>query len=216
MSTSRRKSYAADEPATARELLETSPFEGDLDAELAVRPEGRRMSTLTLVLGAGVVLVAGMLAGIQAQKAWGSSATGNRQAAVQALLGGNGGQQRAGGAGRAGGYLGGGQGLGQAGQGGQGRGQGQGQGAFGNVTVGTIKLVDGDKIYLETTGGGVVIVRTSGNTKIQVSKEGKVKDLKPGGMASVQGERGSDGSVSATSVSQGGATGGFGGNRGGG
>ncbi|MEU8267236.1 hypothetical protein AB0B89_08705 [Sphaerisporangium sp. NPDC049002] len=214
MSTSRRKSYAADEPVTAQELLEDSPFEGDLDAELAVRPEGRRMSTLTLVLGAGVLLVAGMLAGIQAQKAWGS-ATGGRQAAVQALLSGNGGQQRTGGART--GYLGqGGQGSGQGGQGGQGAGGGQGQGAFGNVTVGTIKLVDGGKIYLQTPDGGIVTVRTSGDTKVQVTKEGKVKDLKPGSTVIVQGERGGDGTVSATSVNQGGATGAFGGRGGGG
>ncbi|GAA3809276.1 hypothetical protein GCM10022226_32020 [Sphaerisporangium flaviroseum] len=206
MSTSRRKPYPADEPMTAQELLESSPFEGDLDAELAVRPDGRRTSTLTLVLGAGVLLVVGMLAGIQAQKAWGGS-TGDRQAAVQALLAGNGGQQRIGGA-RAG-FPGAGQGQVQ------GQRQGSTNGAFGNVTVGTIKLVDGGKIYLETAGG-VVTVKTSDDTKVQVSKDGRVKDLKSGSTVIVQGARGSDGSVNATSVNQGGATGGFGAGRGGG
>ncbi|WP_248960733.1 hypothetical protein [Sphaerisporangium perillae] len=212
MSTSRRKPYATEEPVTADDLLDSSPFEGDLDAELAARPEGRRMSTLTLVLGAGVVLVVGMLAGIQAHKTWGSS-SGDRAAAGQSLLAGAGaggyGGQRTGGARL--GYPGAGQGQGQ----GQGAGQAAG-GAFGNVTVGTVKLVDGDKIYLETAGGGVVTVKTSGDTKVQVSKEGKLKDLKPGSTAVVQGERASDGSVNATSVNQGGATSGFGGNRGGG
>ncbi|MFC4592165.1 hypothetical protein [Sphaerisporangium corydalis] len=213
MTRSRRKPYAKDDPVTAQDLLETSPFDGDLDAELAVRPDGRRTSTLTLVLGAGVVLVVGMLMGIQAHKAFGSS-TGGRQG-LQSALAGNGGQ-RAGGL--RGGYPGGGQGLGQGqggqGQGGQGGQGGGGGGAFGNVTVGTIKLVDGGKIYLETAGGGVVTIKTTGDTKVQVSKEGKVKDLKPGSSIIVQGERAADGTISATSVNQGGL-GGFG-NRGGG
>jgi hypothetical protein len=214
MSTSRRKPYPTEEPVTAEELLESSPFDGDLDAELAARPEGRRMSTVTVVLGAGLLLVVGMLAGIQAHKMWGAPA-GNGRAALQALPAGNGAQRTGGGGGRTGS-------AGGAGQGqrlGQGQG-GAGNGAFGNVTVGTIKLVDGGKIYLETPGGGVVTVKTSGSTKVQVSKQGKVKDLKPGSTIIVQGKPGSDGSVSATTINQGGATGGFGarggGNQGGG
>jgi hypothetical protein len=208
MSTTRRKPYPTEEPVTAEELLESSPFEGDLDAELAARPEGRRMSTATMALCAGVLLVVGMLAGIQAQKAWGSPAGG--QAGPAALLAG-GGAQRTGAGPGAGGYLGGGQGRGQGQQG-----QGAGNGALGNVTVGTIKLVDGSKIYLETVAAGVVTVTTTGDTKVQVSKQGKLKDLKPGSTVIVQGERAGDGSVSATSVNQGGATGGAGGARGGG
>ncbi|MFC4535205.1 hypothetical protein [Sphaerisporangium dianthi] len=210
MSSSRRKPYVTEEPVTAHELLETSPFENDLDAELAARPERRRTSKLTMVLAGAVLLVAGVVVGIQLQKFWGVANT--RQAALQGLLAGAGDGQRAGG-GRFG-PPGAGQGQGQGpGQGqGQGRGAGQG-GAFANVTVGTIKLVDGGKIYLETAGGGIVTVRTSGDTKVQVSKEGKVKDLKPGSTIVVQGQRGSDGSVTATSVNQGGGAGGFGGGR---
>ncbi|MET8141492.1 hypothetical protein ABZU32_14390 [Sphaerisporangium sp. NPDC005288] len=213
MSTSRRKPYTTEEPVTAHELLSTSPFEDDLDDELAARPERRRMSTLTMALAAAVLLVAGMVVGIQLQKLWGAASS--RQAAIQGLLAGGGGGagagQRAGGGGRFG-FPGAGQGQGR--NGGQGQaGAGGAGGAFGNLTVGTVKLVDGGKIYLETTGGGIVTVRTSDGTKVQVSKEGKVKDLKPGSTIVVQGERGSDGSVTATSVNQGGA-GGFAGPRG--
>ncbi|MCW2881301.1 MAG: hypothetical protein JWQ95_5401 [Sphaerisporangium sp.] len=206
MSTSRRKPYETEEPVTAEELLEATPFDGDLDAELAPRPEGRRMSTATLALGAGLLLVVGMLAGIQAHKSWGASAN------TQLVAGGGG--QRGGGAGAPGGAGAGYPGMRQ-GQG-QGAGQGQASGnpASGNVTIGTVKLVDGSKIYVETTSG-VITVKTSGDTKVQVSKDGKVKDLKPGSSVVVQGERGTDGSVSATSVNQGGAIGGVG-NRSGG
>ncbi|WP_214416224.1 hypothetical protein [Sphaerisporangium fuscum] len=216
MSTSRRKPYATEEPVTADELLESSPFGGDLDAELAARPEGRRMSGLTMALGAGVLLVAGMLAGIQLQKAWGaSSPSGGRQALAGQVLGGGYGGQRAGGA--RGGYPGAG-GLAQGQAPGNGSGQAGGNGGFGglgDVTFGTIKLVDGGKIYVQTMDGGVVTVTTSSDTKVQVTKDGKVKDLKPGTTVTVRGQRAGDGSVKAGSVNQGGAVGAFG-NRGGG
>jgi hypothetical protein len=46
--------------------LDSSPFPDDLREELAVQP-ARTTSKVTLALGAGVVLVAGILIGIQAQ-----------------------------------------------------------------------------------------------------------------------------------------------------
>ncbi|MFG1944319.1 hypothetical protein [Nonomuraea sp. NPDC048826] len=52
--------------------LDTSPFQDDLRAEPAGPP--RRASKLTLALLTGVVLVAGILTGIQAQKAFGTPA----------------------------------------------------------------------------------------------------------------------------------------------
>jgi hypothetical protein len=55
-----------DDTVSNGKLLETSPFAGDLESELVARPK-RRFSTLTVVLGAGVMLVAGVIVGIQAQ-----------------------------------------------------------------------------------------------------------------------------------------------------
>ncbi|GII79575.1 hypothetical protein Sru01_45570 [Sphaerisporangium rufum] len=194
MSTSRRKP----EPAPAAEPLETSPFDGDLDAELTPRPAGRRMSTLTLVLGAGVLLVAGMVAGIQAHKWWGASTGVDALIAAAQRSGAGQGAGRPAGAGRF-------PGQGQGGQAGQG---GLGQGGAGQVTFGTVKLVDGAKIYLQTASGEIVTVRTTGDTRVQVTRAGKVKDLKPGSTVVVQGERRDDGTVGATAVSQAGAPGG--------
>jgi hypothetical protein len=74
--------------------------------------------------------------------------------------------------------------------------------------------VDGRKIYVETQTGELVVVTTTGDTKVQISEEGAVKDLKPGSTVVVQGKRGEDGSVAATSVNQGGL-GGFQSRRGG-
>ncbi|MDH2430380.1 hypothetical protein [Sphaerisporangium sp. TRM90804] len=224
MSTSRRRSHPAaplpeaghppaggESPAgkgapVGDEPLAVSPFDGDLEAELAPRPQERRTSRLTMALGAGVLLVAGMIAGIQAQKLWGED--GGRQGLGQSVLAGGG--LRAGGAagapGAGTGMPGAGQGRGQGAGPGQGAGAGQGGGAFGGVTVGTVKLVDGRKIYLETAGGAVVTVTTSDDTSVQVSREGRVKDLKPGGTLVIRGERAEDGSLTATTITQGGTT----------
>lgn len=182
---------------TAEELLDTSPFRGDLEEDLAAGPERRPPSGLTLGLAAAVILVFGVLVGIQAHKTFGSGA-GQAAAALP-----GGGQRLAGG-------YGGDQGLGYGGRrppGGYGQGQAQQGGPAADLTAGTVKLVDGEKIYVQTSDGATVTVTTSSDTKIQVTKEGKVSDLKPGTTIVVQGEKGEDGSVAATSVNQGGGLG---------
>lgn len=183
----------ADETAPAGKSLETSPFTGDLEDELTVRPR-RGFSTLTLVLGAGVMLVAGVVVGIQAQKALGApaGAAGTSGAAVRQGAGSGG---YGGGPGGYGGFG----GRQQGGQGGPG-----GQGGQGGAAFGTVERVDGGKVYVKTVDGSVVTVNTSGETAVRISKEGKVADLKPGGTVVVQGPRGEDGSITATAISEGG------------
>jgi hypothetical protein len=201
MSVRRRKATPADEgqgPApTAEELLETSPFEDDLAEELAARPARSRPPGATLYLGAGVLLVAGFIAGVQAHKEWGGGIpAGNRLSAVPARggLGGFGGQ------GGQGGF------PGQGGQNGQGGGRGAGAngGTGGGMTLGTVKLVDGKTLYLQTAGGEIVQVKTGGSTTVRISKDGSLKDLKPGSTVVVRGTPGADGTMTATSVDQGG------------
>ncbi|MER5324836.1 hypothetical protein [Streptosporangium roseum] len=195
----------ADETAPAGRSLETSPFAGDLEDELTVGPR-RGLSTLTLVLGAGVMLVAGVVVGIQAQKALGApaGAAGVPGAAVRQGAGPGGYGGGPGGYGGFGGRQQGGQG-GQGGPGGQG-GQGGpgGGGGQGGAAVGTVERVDGGKVYVKTMDGSVVTVNTSGETAVRIAKEGKVADLKPGGTVVVQGPRAEDGSITATAISEGG------------
>lgn len=195
----------ADETVPAGRPLESSPFRGDLDSELAARPP-RRLSTLTLVLGAGVMLVAGVIVGIQAQKTMGGP-SGVPAAARQggAGPGGFGGPGGSGGFGGFGGGQQGGQGRqggqeGQAGPGGQG---GQGGGGRGGMTVGTVQRVEGGKVYVQTADGSVVTVNTTDETSVRVTKEGKVTDLKPGGAVVVRGAAADDGSVTATAINEG-------------
>jgi hypothetical protein len=179
--------------APREDLLNTSPFEDDLAEELAAEPRPRRrMPPVTVLLSAGVLIVGGFVGGVQADRHWGAKKSTDPAALIQRLAAGRGAQGGAG-AGGFGGF-GGGQGRGQGGAQGAGRGGSQGAG-----TSGTVKLVDGDVIYVQTPNG-IVRVRTSGSTKVTVAKKSAVKALKAGSTVVVQGTPGQDGTVTATSV----------------
>ncbi|WP_433442553.1 hypothetical protein [Nonomuraea sp. CA-141351] len=172
--------------------LDSSPYPDDLREELAVQP-GKGPSKLTLALAAGVVLVAGILIGIQAQNLFGSPSASAAGAQQQRPMGGGYGQQQ-------GGY---GQqrnGFGQP----PGYGGGQRMGGGGGGTMGTVEKVEGGKITVKTIDGSTVTVTTNDQTTVQISKTGKVSDLQTGTTVVVRGQQGGDGSVAATSITQGG------------
>ncbi|MCW2948550.1 MAG: hypothetical protein JWR24_5267 [Actinoallomurus sp.] len=190
MTGSRRKTAEA----PGEELLSTSPFEGDLAEELAAAPRPRRRPpSVTVLLGAGVLIVAGFIGGVQADKHWGTKKSPGTAALINQFAARRSGQ--------------GGQGFGGNGGGGGSGGRGQSGGTStsgsGNGTAGTVKLVDGDIIYVQTTDG-VVRVKTTGSTKITIARKAAPKDLKAGSPIVVQGTPGQDGTVTATSVSPGG------------
>jgi hypothetical protein len=172
------------------ELLSTSPFKGDLDAELAARPRSRPLPGVTVYLGAGVLVVAGFLGGVQADKAWSDGDNPSNAAGGGAAPGGRAGGGYGGFGGPGGGYGGPAGGFGGFGGGG------------GDVTMGTVTKVVGGTIYLRTADGKTVKVATGGSTRIQISTSGKAKDLKAGATVVVRGSAGKDGTVTATSVNQ--------------
>ncbi|GAB2961836.1 hypothetical protein ACFMQL_29075 [Nonomuraea fastidiosa] len=168
--------------------LDSSPFPGDLREELAVRP-ARGVSKVTLALGAGVVLVAGILIGIQAHSAFGSTSRAGAGPQAGPLAG----------AAR--------QATGEQAGAGQrarqpGRFGGQGRGAGG--TAGTIEKVEDGTIHLKTAAGETVTVATTGETTVLISKPGELADLKAGDTIVVRGTPGAGGAVTATSITQGG------------
>ncbi|MEU1393704.1 MULTISPECIES: hypothetical protein [unclassified Nonomuraea] len=170
--------------------LDSSPFPDDLGEELAVQPRGG-VSKLTLGLAAGVVLVAGVLIGIQAGKLFGTSDAAPAAAQLRRTDG-----QFPGGD------------YGQRGYGAQnGTQNGPQNGGFGQRmgggTVGTVEKVDGGKIYVRTMDGATVTVTTSDQTTVQISKPGKVADLAAGTTVVVRGQQSGDGSVTATVITQG-------------
>ncbi len=71
-----------------------------------------------------------------------------------------------------------------------------------SATTGTVKLVDGTTVYLQTADGNTVIVKTNANTSVRLSQAGSVKDLKAGATVSVDGQTGSDGTVTATAITK--------------
>ncbi|WP_327582756.1 DUF5666 domain-containing protein [Nonomuraea sp. NBC_00507] len=169
--------------------LDSSPYPEDLREELAVQPRAG-LSKLTLTLAAGVVLVAGIIIGIQAGKLTGGSA-GTSAAQLRA-----GGMQQAP------------QGYGPAGVQQAPPGYGGRQGGFaqrmGGGTIGTVEKVEGGTIYVKIMDGSTITVTTTDQTTVQIAKPGKVSDLQAGSTITVRGRQGDDGSVAAASITQGG------------
>ena len=76
-----------------------------------------------------------------------------------------------------------------------------GAGAAAGATTGTVKLVDGANVYVTDASGNVVKVATSDATRITKSGPGVLGDVKPGSTVVVQGQKGPDGTVTATAIS---------------
>ena len=155
----------------------------ELNAVLTRRPRAK-LPSLTLVLAALVVASAGFIGGIVVGKHYGSSGSGSPASAFSRFAAGASATARTG--------AGPGAGLG-------GRGGGF---AAGNATIGTIKLIDGGTVYVQTSGGDIVQVSTSAGTKVTASSTVPIKDLQPGQTVIVEGAKNSRGGVTATSISQ--------------
>jgi hypothetical protein len=153
------------------------PLENDISAELKERKTG--FGKTTVILGVAVLAIVAFVGGVFVQKSFGASETPARQnAAGRQFPGGNGGTPPSG-ANR------------------------QGGGQFGGRgTVGTIDHVEGTTVYVKTQNGQIVKVSTSDTTKVEVTSEGKLTDLKAGQQVVVQGQAGSDGTVSGQTITQ--------------
>jgi hypothetical protein len=159
------------------------PLTEDLTERLAAAAPRRYANRATYVLVALVIAVAGFVGGAQVQKHFGTTpaAASNTSGFAGA------------GAGR------------QAGAGGNvpGAGAGRQSGAPGGQTnrgiTGTVKLVDGTTIYIETADGQTITVRTSGTTTVLTP--GSLADIAVGATVTVQGQN-ADGTVTATSITR--------------
>jgi hypothetical protein len=70
-------------------------------------------------------------------------------------------------------------------------------------TAGTVTRVDGDTLYVKTTGGETVEVVVSADTEIRISEAGTVSDLQEGSTVAVQGSENDQGVIEAQRVSEG-------------
>jgi hypothetical protein len=164
---------------TTVDLLD-DPIASDLGAQLEAKAPRRYWTRTTAVL-AGLLLVAvGFLAGAQVQKRWGTTAAAPATAGRGTFGGGNFGGGNLGGGAR------------------PQRSAGPGAG----VTTGTVKLVDGSTVYVETADGNVITVKTTGSTSVELARAGALTDLAPGAKVSVEGQAGGQDVVNATKVTR--------------
>jgi hypothetical protein len=138
----------------------------------------------TAALAGVVVLAIGLAGGAGLHAAFAKDGTATTPAAG-----------RGGAAGGYGGYRGQGQGQGQAPNGGQ-----------GNAAIGTVVSASSSQLVVKTQNGDVT-VKLTGDTSIETTTKGTAGDLKAGEQVIVSGQT-SDGTLTATTVRQGGLSGG--------
>jgi hypothetical protein len=179
---------------SAEELLSIPPRADNLAEELAARPQRTKPPKLTLALSAGVLIAAGFVGGVLAQKHYGTASGGTGRAARASPVAGRGAGAGAGtGAAGRGGFGGFGGGAGSAATGGFG----------GSSITGSITVVSGDTLYITSTTGTVYTVKTSGTTTVKLSSSGSLSQLKPGQTVTISGTQGSGGTVTATTITAG-------------
>ena len=161
--------------------LDQDPFADGLSERLASSAPRRWRTRTTVVLTSLLILVGGFVGGLEVQKHWGA---GGSTAASQTGLG-------APGAGFGSGALPSGAPV-----------TGATTGSTTGATTGTVKLVDGDTVYITTSDGRTITVKTSGSTTVQTATGGSLGDLTSGSTVTVQGKTGSDGSISASTITK--------------
>lgn len=72
----------------------------------------------------------------------------------------------------------------------------------GRGTIGTIDRIEGTTVYVKTPNGQIVEVSTSDSTKVEITSQGKLDDLKAGQQVVVQGQTGENGTVNGQTITQ--------------
>jgi hypothetical protein len=81
-----------------------------------------------------------------------------------------------------------------------------GGGAAGSASVGTVSSISGNSLYITETSGNMVKVTLSSATKVTKSVGVGKNAVRPGDLVTVAGAKGSNGTVSATTVNDTGAS----------
>ena len=167
------------DPGDAAEILSRPPQTDDLAVALAARPPKLKLPRATLALSAAVLICAGFIGGVLVEKS--SAGTGGGRAAFNTS-----------------GFTGGGFTGGTRGGFGGATGAGTATAAAG--ISGTITVVSGNTLYVTSSTGTVYTVQISGTTAISVAQSGTAGDLKAGQSVTIAGSPGTNGDVTATSI----------------
>jgi hypothetical protein len=181
------RELAVEEPAPA--ALEEGWQEDEL--ELPPRPRRRLMTPLTGSLFGVLLLALGFIGGVEIQKGQEGSSGSGSAGSFASRFAGLRGASRTGtsttGASGAAGFL----------------------GASG-ATTGQVTFIQGGTLYVETTEGTTVKVKTSAGSSVTKTVKGTVAGIKPGETVVVTGAKNADGSVEAESIRVGSTGGGLG------
>lgn len=191
-------------------------FRDEATVALPGRPRRRWLNLKTAALFALVLGAVGFYAGVRVEKSQmpssssslgGLSALGTAAASRSGAGGGaataaTGGTSSAAGAGAGAARR---SGSGAGGLSGGFRGLGGGGAAGGGATFGTVSSISGNSIYITDVSGNTIKVTLSGATKVSKSTTVGKKAVRPGDTVVVQGAKGANGTVSASTVSDTGA-----------
>ncbi|MFC7529897.1 hypothetical protein [Actinoplanes sp. GCM10030250] len=185
---------------------ETPPPPPDLTEAIEAAAPRRWWNRTTIALLGVALLAGGFLGGVQAQERWGTDETSSLP---ERLPGGagmpsglpRGGQSAAPGAADPAGAPG-----PAAGAAGPAAADPAAPGAAGPAaagTAGTVKLVDGKTLYLQTAAGETVTVRTTDTTTVKVTQLSALSSLTPGQQVTIAGTPDEEGILNATAVTAG-------------
>ncbi len=192
-----RRTRATEGPAVS--VPPWTPDDGDdLARLLAGRARRRGTHRSTLALAATALVAAGFAGGAYADQQLGHAPATTAATTRRFAGGGFAGAGFAGGGPAGGGFAGGGPagtGTGASGAGGA------------RLTTGTIRLVDGTSVYVQTATGSLVKVTTTATTTVVVSKAATVGSLRAGERVVVLGSTTGQGTVTADQITQGSTSG---------
>jgi hypothetical protein len=161
------------------------------EEELPRRPRRQFFNRRTAALGALVMCALGFYGGVRVEKGQLASSTSASTASSlpAGLRAGGGAPGAAGATARAGATAG-----------------SAGRPGGGNVSFGTVKSIDGKTIYVSDSSGNTVKVTLSPVAKISKSLKVSKSSVRPGDTVVIQGVKSSQGTLTATSVSDSGAS----------
>jgi hypothetical protein len=162
-----------DKPEQSRDTPESEPL------MTPGRPRRRFLNRKSAALAAAATCAAGFYTGVRVEK---SQVTNSTSSATTAATGAATARTGAGGFPGAGGF-------------------GAAGGAGGDASAGTIASVDGTTIYLTESSGNTIKVKLASTTKLTKSQSVSKSSLDPGDTVVIQGVKGANGTVTATSIS---------------
>jgi hypothetical protein len=173
----------------------------DQPDELPPRPRRRLLAPAPLALLAALLIACGFIGGVEVQKGQASSST---TATAGAGAGGLASRLAALGGARPGaGSTAGGSSTGASGSTGAAGAVAGAGGSGGGVTTGQVAYVSGNTLYVTTTQGNTVKVSAAAGAKVTKTVSTQAKSIHPGETVVVLGSKGTNGSVSATSITVG-------------